>query len=204
MRSSLRSLLAGACLVGACLVATPAAAAPGVPPSSAADSANDAKVRAGRHSLELAYFSAHLTRPGGSLGYSFRALESRKKLHALVVGADLGGYHWARHSVGLLVLPRIGWRGRHRSGLQGEVNLHLGYLHTFLPSQNYEVVEGEVREAPNTGYPALMVGPTLGIGWYFARVGLTPFVRAGSYWQAPVADQALVRLSLTLGLEVRL
>lgn len=162
------------------------------------------RVRDGRHAVELAYFSAHLTRPGGSLGYSYRALTSAKQLHALVVGVDLGGYHWARHDIGAFVLPRVGWRGRHRSGLQGEVNLHLGYLHSFLPSANYEVVGGEVRRAPNTGYPALMVGPTAGFGWYFARVGLTPFARVGAYWQYPVADQALVRLSLTLGLEVRL
>ncbi len=163
-----------------------------------------APAREGRHSLEVAYFGAQLTRPGASLGYSFRALESRTRRHALVVGGDLGTYVWARHDIGLFVLPRIGWRGRHRSGLQGEVNAHLGYLQSFLPSPNYEVVDGEVREASRRGYPALMVGPTLGMGWYFPKLGLTPFVRAGAYWQYPVADQALVRLSLTLGFEVRL
>jgi hypothetical protein len=196
-----RRALGCASLVAALSSAQPALAAK---PADTVDEPAPAQVRAGRHSLELAYFGAHLTRPGGSLGYSFRALESRKKLHALVVGGDLGSYYWARHSVGLFVLPRIGWRGRHRSGLQGEVNLHLGYLHEFLPGRNYEVVGGEVREVRHRGYPALMVGPTLGMGWYFARVGMTPFLRVGSYWQYPVADQALVRLSLTLGVEVRL
>jgi hypothetical protein len=200
-RSSLLRAWVGVALAGVCLSTPPAHAAP---PSEHVDAPNEARVREGRHSLEAAFFGAQLTRPGGSLGYSYRALESRKKLHALVVGGDLGSYHWARHSVGLFVLPRIGWRGRHRSGLQGEANLHLGYLHELLPSRNYEVVGGEVREAPNRGYPALMVGPTLGIGWYVARIGLTPFVRTGAYWQYPVADQALVRLSLTVGVEVRL
>jgi hypothetical protein len=173
-------------------------------PSDLEDQPTSPAVRDGRHSVEVGFFGAQLTRPGGTLGYSYRALESRNRLHALVVGGELGSYYWVRHDIGVFVLPRIGWRGRHRSGLQGEVNAHLGYLHSFLPSPNYSVVDGEVVRAPNRGYPALMVGPTVGIGWYFPRFGLTPFTRVGAYWQYPVADQALVRLSLSVGLEVRL
>lgn len=160
--------------------------------------------REGRHSVELSYFGYQLTRPGGLLGYSWRAVESRRRRHALVVGADVGGFVWRHNSVGLLALPRVGWRGRHRSGLQGEANFHLGYQHTFLPSANYEVVGGVAMKAANSGYPGMLFGGTLGIGWFFPRVGLTPFARVGAYGQFPVFDQLLARLSLSVGIEVRI
>jgi hypothetical protein len=167
--------------------------------------AEAARPRDGRHAIEAAYFGQNYTRPGGQLGYSYRALESRRRNHALVVGGDLGGYLWAKHDIGLVVTPRVGWRGKHpRLGLQGEANLHLGYLQGFLPSPNYEVVGGEVREASRAGYAYLVVGPTIGVGWFIPRIGLTPFVRTGAYWQYPVFDHALVRLSVAIGVEVRL
>lgn len=160
--------------------------------------------REGRHSVELSYFGYQLTRPGGLLGYSWRAVESRRRLHALVVGADVGGFVWPHNSIGLLALPRVGWRGRHRSGLQGEANFHLGYQHTFLPGENYEVVGGVAMKAPNSGYPSMLFGGTIGIGWFFPRVGLTPFARLGALGQFPVFDQLLARLSMSVGIEVRI
>lgn len=162
------------------------------------------EVREGRHSVELSYFGYQLTRPGGLLGYSFRALQSRRRLHALVVGADLGGFVWPKNSIGMLALPRVGWRGRHRIGLQGEANFHLGYQHTFLPSENYEVVDGVAMKARNSGYPSLLFGGTIGVGWFFPKVGLTPFARLGAFGQFPVFDQLLVRLSVSVGIEVRI
>jgi hypothetical protein len=174
----------------------------GVASSSALEPPSGRLLRT-RHSLETGFLAWQVTRPGGFAGYSFRALETRSGGHALVVGADIGGYHWAYHDTGLLVLPRVSWRGRLPVGFQGEVSLHLGYLQGFLPSPNYEVVDGEVQQVAHPGYPYFVVGPTVGMGWFIRELGITPFVRMGAMWQMPVFDLALLRLNWMAGVEVR-
>ncbi len=159
--------------------------------------------RPGRHSLEVAYLGHNFVHPGLQVGYSFRALQSPTRRHALVLGVDAGGYAWLRHDFGVFVLPRVGWRGRHRSGLQGEVNFHLGYLQSLLSSPAYAVEAGQVVEASRAGIANLLFGATAGIGWLFPRAGLTPFARLGAVWHTPVFDQLLMRFVLNLGVEIR-
>lgn len=167
--------------------------------------ASPPRVRDGRHSLEVSYYGLDYLRPGAQIGYSVRALQSRRKLHALVVGADVGSYYWARHSIGVHVVPRVGWRGRHpKHGLQGEANLHLGYMQGVLPSEAFEVVNGKVQPSGRAGYPYMVVGPTVGIGYFIESIGVTPFLRTGVHWQYPIFDQAVVRFNVALGVEVRL
>ena len=157
-----------------------------------------------RHSLEGAYFGHNFTHPGGLIGYSFRALETEDSLHALVVGADVGSYHWAHNEVGVFILPRAGWRGRHSIGLQGEVNFHLGYLQALLAGPAYSVINGEVESASRAGYSYFIFGPSIGVCWHIASVGITPFARIGANWQTPNFDQTLLRLTSTYGVEVAL
>jgi len=160
-----------------------------------------------KHSFSLSYFGQNFTHPGGSVGYGYRLLTTKNDLHALVVGAELGGYYWPRHDAGVFLTPRIGWRGRHRIGLQGEIDGHLGYLQTLLPSPTYRVVNGRVEETL-TSFPFLWTGVTAGIGWYFkdvaGKVDIAPFSRVGAFWQYPMFDQALLRLVVQAGVEVRL
>ncbi len=160
-----------------------------------------------KHSFSLSYLGYNFTHPGGSLGYSYRLLTTKSDLHALVVGAELGGYFWARHSAGAFVTPRIGWRGRHPVGLQGEIDGHLGYLHTFLPSAVYQVKDGRVEET-FASFPFLWTGVTAGVGWYFkdvfGKVDLAPFSRVGAFFQYPMFDQTLLRFTVQAGVEVRL
>lgn len=160
--------------------------------------------REGRHSIEVAYFGQNFIRPGLQVGYSFRALQSPGRLHALVLGADAGAYFWLRHDFGAFVLPRVGWRGRHRAGLQGEFNFHLGYLQSTLASPAYQVEGGQVVEASRAGVSNLLLSVTAGIGWLIPRAGVTPFARVGAVWHTPVFDQVLLRFVLNLGVEVRL
>lgn len=160
--------------------------------------------RQGRHSVEVAYFGHNFVHPGLQVGYSFRALQSSARLHALVVGVDAGTYAWLRHDIGVVVLPRIGWRGRHRVGLQGEANFHLGYLQSVLASPAYAVEAGQVVETSRAGVSNLLFGLTAGVGWFVPRAGITPFARVGALWHTPVFDQLLLRFVLNLGVEVRL
>lgn len=206
-------MLPAAALAGVTTSASPSAAEPTespptaepAAPPSAELTATPRRVRDGRHSLEVSYYGLNFLRPGAQVGYSFRALQSRRKLHALVVGADVGGYHWARHSIGVHVVPRVGWRGRHpKHGLQGEANLHLGYLQGVLPSEAFEVVNGQVQPSGRAGYPYMVVGPTVGIGYFIESIGVTPFLRTGAHWQYPIFDQAVARFNVALGVEVRL
>lgn len=166
--------------------------------------ADASETRDGRHALDVSFVAMNLTRPGGQLGYTWRAVESPARLHALAVGLDVGAYHWQWHSDGLYVVPRVGWRGRLRSGLEGQVDARLGYLHTFLAGPAYDVVEGAVVTVSDRGLPKLLAGGQLGLGWFIAKPGLTPFVRAGVYAEWPTFDQVFVRFSWNVGLEVRL
>jgi hypothetical protein len=160
--------------------------------------------RLSRHSVEISWFGHQLTHPGLQGGYTYRLLQTESGRNALAVGADLGLYWWPNHSVGTFVLPRIGWRGRLAGGFQGEVNLHLGYVQGLLAGVAYRVdAAGNVSRSLSTGFPYLLVGPTAGVGWAFAR-GLTPFLRLGALWQTPVFGNALVRLVFMAGVEVRL
>lgn len=160
--------------------------------------------RQGRHSIEISYVGHNFTHPGAQLGYSFRAVESSSRRHALVVGADVGGYAWLRHDFGAFVLPRIGWRGRHRVGLQGEANFHLGYLQSVLASPAFAVENGQVVESSRAGIANLLFGLTVGVGWFLPKAGVTPFARVGAVWHTPVFDALIVRFVLSAGVEVRL
>lgn len=160
--------------------------------------------RQGRHSVEVAYMGHNFTHPGLQVGYSFRALQSPGRLHALVLGVDAGAYAWLRHDIGVYVLPRVGWRGRHRVGIQGEANFHLGYLQSLLASPAYAVESGQVVQASPAGIGNLLFGLTTGVGWFFPRAGVTPFARVGVVWHTPLFDQLLMRFILNLGVEVRL
>lgn len=160
--------------------------------------------RDGPHALEVTFVGANLTRPGGAVGYSYRAVTSPEGRHALVVGAQLGAYHWAKHSTGLFLVPNVGWRGRHRVGLQGEVLAQVGYLHKLLPGEVVAVEDGEVVDVAHPGFPALVVGPMVGVGWHVAEVGVTPFLRAGAWWEWPVFDRTMLRMQWSVGVEVRL
>lgn len=157
-----------------------------------------------RHSLEGSFYLSQLSHPGAQVGYSLRAAQTQSGGHALVLGADLGVYLWPRHDVGLFLLPRVSWRGRAAVGLQGEVSLHVGYLQGMLASENYTVSNGVVQGASRAGYPYLLVGPSAGLGWHFARAGVTPFFRAGALWQYPSFDFAMMRLTVAVGVEVAL
>lgn len=157
-----------------------------------------------RHSVEVGYFGHNFTHPGGVIGYSYRALQTETRRAALVVGLDVGSYHWARNEIGVFVLPRVGFRGRHRVGLQGEVNLHFGYLQGMLAAPAYTVDNGRVESASRAGYPYFVIGPTVGVGWHIASIGITPFARVGAFWQTPSFDATLLRFMSTFGVEVSL
>ena len=65
-------------------------------------------------------------------------------------------------------MPRIGWRGRHAVGLQGEVDFRIGYLHSFA-AESFGVVNGCVISWAASAHPMLIFGPQLGVGWFIAR-----------------------------------
>ena len=157
-----------------------------------------------RHTISASLYLHQLSHPGGQVGYSFDALRTANGAHALVVGAEVGGYYWPRHSIGVFVLPRIGYRGRTRGGFQAEVNLHAGYLQGVLASEAFAVVDGNVVPSNRAGFPYFYVGPSAGVGYAIPRTRVTPFVRVGVQWQLPVFDQSLLRLTVAVGVEVSL
>lgn len=178
------------------LLAAPSAAQPGSPPPD--------RVPGARHAVEASLYLNQLTHPGGQVGYTFYALRSANGRHALVLGADVGAYLWPRHSLGVFVLPRVGYRGRTAGGFQGELNLHAGFLQGLLASESFDVIDGNVVPASRAGYPYFFLGPSVGIGWAIPRVNVTPFVRVGVQWQLPVFEQSLLRLVAAVGVEVAL
>lgn len=160
--------------------------------------------REGRHVLSAGYLVYNLNWPGVELGYGYRAVESPERRHALVVGVDVGTYVWPRHDVGVYALPRVGWRGRHRVGLEGSLDVRFGYLHTIPASPSFQVIDGEVERGGGGGYPMWMASPQLGVGWFFPRAGVAPTVHLGAMLQHPVFDALVIRFHVSVGLEVRL
>jgi hypothetical protein len=157
------------------------------------------------HSIEAGLVLYQLTRPGGQVGYSYRIVETPDRQHALVVGADLGVFVWPQREVGVFLLPRLGWRGRFDFGLQFEVAMRAGLLHSVPASEAYSVDEsGRVERHVSGGYTFADFGPALGVGWAIRELGLIPFVRAGVVWIAPVFDQFMLRFDVTVGAEVML
>jgi hypothetical protein len=160
--------------------------------------------REGRHVLSAAYLGYNFNWPGAEVGYSYRAIESPLRRHALVVGADVGVWVWPRHDIGVFVTPKLGWRGRHRVGLEGSLDMRVGYLHSMTASESFSVQDGVVVSDGRVGYPMLIASPQVGVGWFFDTVGVAPFVRAGVIVQHPNFDATLLRFHVTAGVEVRL
>lgn len=163
-----------------------------------------ATTREGHHMLSAAYLGYNFNWPGAEVGYGYRVLESPQRRHALVVGADAGVWVWPRHDIGVFVMPKIGWRGRHAAGLEGSVDMRVGYLHTLTASESFSVEDGAVVSDGRVGYPMLMASPQLGVGWFFDKIGVAPFARVGVLVQYPNFDATLLRFVVTAGVEVRL
>ncbi|MFO0655472.1 MAG: hypothetical protein U0787_10380 [Polyangia bacterium] len=70
-------------------------------------------------------------------------------------------------------------------GLQGEVDFRIGYLHSFAADESFGVVNGRVISLGRVSYPTLIFGPQLGVGWFIARWGVTPFARVGALFSTP-------------------
>ena len=66
------------------------------------------------------------------------------------------------------------------------------------------VVNGRVISLGRVSYPTLIFGPQLGVGWFIARWGVTPFARVGALFQYPTFDATVIRFHVTAGVEVRL
>ncbi|MBL8683054.1 MAG: hypothetical protein JNK05_28060 [Myxococcales bacterium] len=182
-------------------VATHASAARAQAPAGAPPP-TDARAPTSRHSIEASVYLHQLVHPGAQVGYSYRLLSTADEVHSLIVGVDVGTYVWLRHSIGVFVLPRVGYRLRTPGGFHAEVNMHAGYLQGVLASESFDVVDGAVVASGRAGYPYAYLGPSAGVGYAIRAIRVTPFARIGVQWQLPVFDQSLMRLVAAVGAEV--
>lgn len=175
---------------------------------SFAQTADSAKVS--RHIITAAYFGEQLSRPGGMVGYGYKAVVSKNKQHALVTGAFAGGYHWQYNSRGVFIMPYLGYQLNKPKGFQYDLQLGVGYLHTFADGEVLEYKNGTFSKIRDKGVPRSMLPyVATGIGWHFkniakSNVGLTPFLRTGMHGYYPINSLWSFRLHWSLGVEVTL
>lgn len=167
-------------------------------------------LEAGRHIITGAYFGEQLSRPGGMVGYAYKALISANKRHALVTGFFVGGYRWPYNTRGVFITPYIGYQLNKPRGFQYDLQLGIGYLHTFADGEILLYENGTFTKTTDKGVPRSML-PYLatGIGWQFrsiakSSVSLTPFLRAGMHGYYPVNSLWSFRLHWSVGMEVTL
>lgn len=167
-------------------------------------------IKVSRHIITAAYFGEQITRPGGMVGYGYKAVVSKNKQHALVTGVFLGGYRWPYNTRGVFITPYIGYQLNKPKGFQFDFQTGLGYLHTFADGEVLEYKEGTFTKIRDKGVSRSML-PYIatGIGWHFrnvakSNVGLTPFIRTGMHGYYPINSLWSFRLHWSAGVEVTL
>ncbi len=161
-----------------------------------------------RHIITAAYFGEQLSRPGGMVGYGYKAVVSKNKQHALIAGIYFGGYRWQYNTRGIFLTPYIGYQLNKPKGFQYDFQVGLGYLHTFADGKVLKYENGVFTKDTDRGVPRSMLPyVSTGIGWHFkniaqSQIGLTPFLRAGFHSYYPVNSLWSLRLHCSAGVEV--
>lgn len=163
-----------------------------------------------RHIITAAYFGEQLSRPGAMVGYGYKAVVSSNNQHAFITGVYVGGYRWQYHSRGVFITPYIGYQLNKPKGFQYDLQVGIGYLHTFADGKVLLYENGVFTSVADKGVPRSML-PYIatGIGWHFkniakSNIGLTPFIRTGIHGYYPVNSLWSLRFHWSLGMEVTL
>lgn len=152
-------------------------------------------------SASAGYYGDFLTHPGGFAGAAWSVAEAGG--FSARLGAELGAYHHERNHTGAFARGTMGLRAAGASGWFFEPRFTLGYLHTWVDSDEYWVVDEdtlELRGKYEGGSPNLSFGMGLGGGRQLSPE-LALLLRAEATARAPYNGFALNQFALLAGLE---
>lgn len=136
--------------------------------------------------------------PGISLGLERRYNENPKNI--LFQNLNLGLYLHNSFEHGLYLNTETGYRHIYKPGIQNEILIGLGYLHTFSASRQYELNNnGEFEEINTKGRPHLMISASLGLGYDFGYIGkrdIMIYLRYQPFIELPYASDADILLMM--------
>jgi hypothetical protein len=182
---------------------TSTAPAPATAPATAsAPATSPAPVTVRRWSYSVAYLGEFLLHPGVLAGIELPLSTSRWRVRqgAFLAAANAGTYIHFRNHVGVRIDAQAGYRFTFGSGVFVEGFAGLGYLHTFLGADVYEVSDdGRVSQVTDWGRPAFMPTASLGGGFNWQRARIAPFLRVEAFGQYPFNDNMLPHFALLLG-----
>lgn len=165
------------------------------------------------NTVNLSYFGEHLFHPGLRLGYEIPALHNkivkpRKTSHSLMLHPGIGYYKHVYNHSALFLNMEAGYNILFFFGLEGRINLGVGYLRTFLDGEVYEMKEdGTFKKVPLAGNNTFMPSLSLHLGYDFSRLTeskLGFFIKPSIFFQIPYNDFVLPQYSVEIGLKYHL
>lgn len=165
--------------------------------------------------FSLSYFAEYYTHYGVKAGTEYplwskeivKVKRNSKEIHknkSVFVTGNIGCYIHKRNHVGLFVNSEIGYRKTRNKGLNYEYLLGIGYLHTFLQGDTYQVNDdGSVERVHLAGQSNLMASLSFGVGYNFDYHYHKPyalFIKPGFFIQYPYNTAFAVRPTIDLGI----
>lgn len=165
--------------------------------------------------FSASYFGQGYSHYGAKIGTEYplwtkEKIKTKKNLNEIhkkklvFVTANVGCYIHRRNNVGVFINSEIGYRKTRRNGFMYEFLLGLGYLHTFLQGDTYEVNDdGSVKQVFLAGRSSLMPSLCGGIGYnfdYHYHKHFSLFIKPGFFVQYPFNTAFAARTSFELGI----
>jgi len=164
--------------------------------------------------ISVSYFGQGYSHYGVKIGTEYplwtkEKLKTKKNLieinknKLVFVTGNIGCYIHKRNNVGLFVNSEIGYRKTRNKGFKYEFLFGLGYLHTFLQGDTYEVYDnGSVKKVLLAGRSSLMTSLSCGLGYdfdYYYHKHFSLFLKPGFFVQYPFNTALAARTTIELG-----
>ena len=123
--------------------------------------------------VTVAYFGELVAHPGTVVGLEVLAFED--EWYRFGIGVEAGGYVHLRNQWAALFSGGVSNRFTGPLGLYGEVDIGVGYLHTWAAAEIYSFrPDGGVAIVADAGYPHFLARVDLKGGFDFAKRGGAP------------------------------
>jgi hypothetical protein len=149
--------------------------------------------------VSVALFGENLTNPGLSMEVEVPFLASGG--HTLLAKVGMGGYFHPRNHRALFAYTSAGYRYVWENGFFVQSYARLGYFHMFVGGPVYARSYGGFAPVPDYGFPGVMFGGSLGLGWTASGVPSSPMIFSNLvlFAQYPVNGMILPRFALESG-----
>jgi hypothetical protein len=165
--------------------------------------------------IGISYYGENISHYGLKIATEFPVLVKDKlkvkdndkiinKRKEIFITGNIGGYVHKRNHLAVFIGSEIGYRKTRKKGFKYEFLLGLGYLHTFLQGDTYEVSDdGDVKKVNFAGQSNLMIPFSLGFGYdfnFFYKKPISVSIKPGFFIQYPYNIAVAVRPTIDFGI----